>query len=372
MEISPEVEQTRGSGTLMLHLLGRCNLQCLHCYMEGSPSRREKLPAESVLEAIGECEILGVGGIYLTGGEPLLYPAIREVITVASQVPGLQITLCTNGTLVKNHHVTFLKDRNVHVNVSIDGEEKFHDEFRQLPGAFRLSERAIRAMAEAGIPVTIVTTISQQNLHALPGLVAWAANVGARKYRVQPLLKLGRGERIAGQRLSVGQMNMMVLQLSDLANRYRSMGLTCSLIGVSRRFLFAHPCGAYVCNGAGCHRRVAKEIKKLVVREDGTVLPEVTNLNHRYALGKIGDGPLSSMVNRYFDDGGYQRFDRLCRALYAEVLPAWESEVVPWDQIVAEHSHTFSDRPFDDESGDRLPAFGCGDHAELIPLSSLN
>jgi hypothetical protein len=29
------------SGTLMLHLLGRCNLSCVHCYMEGGPTREE-------------------------------------------------------------------------------------------------------------------------------------------------------------------------------------------------------------------------------------------------------------------------------------------------------------------------------------------
>jgi len=44
------------------------------------------------------------------------------------------------------------------------------------------------------------------------------------------------------------------------------------------------------------------------------------------------------LVSRYFRDG-YSEFDQLCHTAYAEVLPTWESVVVPWDQIVAQRSH---------------------------------
>jgi MoaA/NifB/PqqE/SkfB family radical SAM enzyme len=223
------------------------------------------------------------------------------------------------------------------VNISIDGEREFHDRFRNLPGAFSATERGMRAIVEAGIPVTIVTTISQGNLHSLSKLVEWAGSSGAVQFRAQPLLRLGRGVDISDQCLTNDQLNRMLLQLSDLANIYRPRGLRCSIVGVSRRFLQAHPCGAYVCNGEGCHRRISQEIKKLVVREDGTVLPEITNLSHNFALGKIDDGPLSSMVNRYFEDG-YARFDQLCRSIYAEIIPKWDSALIPWDQIVADRS----------------------------------
>lgn len=344
MEISPETGSAQRSATLMLHLLGRCNLQCLHCYMGGSPSRREQLPLEPVMAAIAECEQLDIGALYLTGGEPLLYPGLPDVLTAAAQVPGLRVTLCTNGTLITPRHATIFRDRGTEVNISIDGDPQFHDHFRNLSGAFHAAERGIRTLVEAGVRITIVTTISQGNMGSLSSLVEWAARCGAVQLRVQPLLQLGRGAQIADQCLTAQQMDRLLLQLSDLANRYRSNGLKCSLVGVSRRFLLTHPCGAYVCNGAGCHRRVAKEIKKLIVREDGTVLPEATNLSQDFSLGNIQDGPLSMLVSRYFEDG-YQRFDQLCRTTYSEVLPTWEPAVVPWDQIVAERSHRWRPRP---------------------------
>jgi MoaA/NifB/PqqE/SkfB family radical SAM enzyme len=339
MEISAEIGKEGGSGILMLHLLGRCNLKCLHCYMDGSPLRREELPLDLVVGALAECGKLGIGSVYLTGGEPLLYRGLREVL-MAARIPGVQVTLSTNGILMTERRAALLREVGVRTNISIDGEAAFHDHFRALPGAFSAAEKGVRTLVKIGVPVTIVTTISRDNLHSLPRIAQWAAEAGAVQFRVQPLLKLGRGTEIADERLTTEQMNRLVLQLSDLASLYRTRGMGCCINGVSRRFLEAHPCGAYVCNGAGCHRRVAREIKKLVVREDGTVLPEATNLSHEFALGKIQDGPLSMLVSRYFEHG-YDKFDQLCRTTYAEVIPTWESAVVPWDQIVAERSHNW-------------------------------
>jgi MoaA/NifB/PqqE/SkfB family radical SAM enzyme len=238
--------------------------------------------------------------------------------------------------------VTVLREVGARVHVSIDGPALFHNLFRRSKGAFQATERGVRALTAAGIPVTIVSTISQGNLDTLSFLAEWAHNVRADQLRIQPLLDLGRGHRIAEQRLTSEQLDRLLLQLSDLANTYGRRGLACSLIGVTRRFLLAHPCGAYVCNGMGCHRRVAREIKKIVVREDGTVLPEVTNLNHAFAIGNLYSGSLAAQVIRYFERG-YERFDRLCRTSYAEVVTTWPAVVVPWDQILAERSYAWQD-----------------------------
>jgi MoaA/NifB/PqqE/SkfB family radical SAM enzyme len=256
-------------------------------------------------------------------------PCSLKALRVAARVPKLEITLCTNATLFSDRHAALLKDVGAKVNISVDGDERFHDHFRSFPGAFRSTELGLRRAVEAGILATVVTTISRANLHLLPFMVEWAASFGAVQFRAQPLLRLGRGNGISEQCLTNHEMDRLLLQLTDLANAYRSRGLKCNVVGASRSFLRKHPCGAYVCNGSGCHRRVAQEIKKLVIREDGTILPEITNLSHEFAIGNIEDGPLSTLVNLYFEEG-YRRFDQLCRATYAEVLSGWDSEYVPW------------------------------------------
>lgn len=374
MEISSETGNSQ-SATLMLHLLGRCNLTCMHCYMEGAPTRKEQLSLDRVLEVIGECSGLDIGALYLTGGEPLLYKGLPEVLRVAGRISGLRVTVCTNATLMNASYASLLSEVDAKVNVSIDGEAGFHDYFRGLPGAFRASERGIRNIVECGIPLTIVTTISQSNLNSLPVMVEWAAQIGASQFRVQPLLRLGRGLEITDQCLTTDQTNRLLLELSDLANIYSPRGLKCSFIGAARRFLLAHPCGAYVCNGAGCHRRVAREIKKIVVREDGTILPEVTNLNRRFTLGHIEEAPLSVLVSRYFERG-YDKFDRFCRKTYAEVLPTWESAIVPWDQILSEKSHLWTAAEASElpvlECGSCSPSHGSSEACCVEPTTAMN
>ena len=174
MDISSETGDSR-SATLMLHLLGRCNLTCLHCYMEGSPLRREQLPLEWVLRSVAECEPLGIGALYLTGGEPLLYPSLRRVLESTASTSGLKVTVCTNGTLITSDWAALLRETGAQVNISIDGDAEFHDHFRNLHGSFRAAERGVRILVQAGIPVTIISTISRRNRHCLASLAAWAA-----------------------------------------------------------------------------------------------------------------------------------------------------------------------------------------------------
>jgi Fe-coproporphyrin III synthase len=347
---------------LMLHLLGRCNLECAHCYMEGSPRRHERLALDAVLRALDECRSLGLGSISITGGEPLLYPDLDCVLESAAQNSGVSITLCTNGTLITARRAAKFREIGLRLSVSIDGRPAFHDEFRNARGAFADTERGVRIAIENGIPVTIISTISRMNLDDLAYIVDWTARVGADRFFAQPLLNLGRGKQIADKCLTFDEMNRLILKLSDLANNSKYSHLTCQLIGPKKKFLLEHPCGAFVRNGLRCHRGVSKEIRKLVIREDGTVLPEIPNLSPRFALGKIWDAPLSELIDRYFGRG-YDEFDRLCRSAYAKILPTWDCVIVPWEQIVSEYSETWisdSDEPTLDDSCGRCanPKYG--------------
>ena len=324
------------SASLMLHLTGRCNLECRHCYMDGGPWRRERLPITWVLDAIRAAPELGIGSLFLTGGEPMMYPHLVEVLKQAGETDGLGVTLSTNATLVNERFAEALAANNVRVHVSIDGKPGFHDEFRGEPGAFARTETGLAELQRAGVPFTIVTTISRDNLADFNHIAAWAVAAGAERLLVQPLLRLGRGREIGDRMLSSPELLQLIMGVSDFANR-ADRPIKASIIGGSKRFFLAHPCAAYVCNGGGCHRGVSKEIKKIVVRETGVILPEATNLDQSYAIGRVEDGPLTALIPAYFATG-YQAFDRLCRAAYHEYVPDWPDPLLPWDQILAERS----------------------------------
>jgi len=295
------------------------------------------LPADLVCRALTEAEFLGVRTVHLTGGEPFLYPDLRGVLAFAAQQRQFQLFVSTNGTRIGPEEVQWMKTARAGAQISIDGPEQYHDRFRGMPGAFAQACRAIRLLVSEDLPVTVVVTITRDNLDCLPWLAEWALRHHVGRISVQPLQALGRGSAIADSKLSEQQVCTLFARLSDLGHAYANTSLRFSLHYKARGFLLEHPCAAYVCNGAGCHRLVSKEIKRLIIREDGTVLPEIATLNPRFALGNISDAPLPDLVKKYFADG-YVDFQNFCRAIYREVIPASTSPIIPWDELVSERS----------------------------------
>lgn len=322
-------------GILVLYLTDLCNLECLHCSTQAGPGRSTQLPLTLVLRSLREVRSLGIGTIHLSGGEPFLYPQLAEVLTcAAAQEAALSVS--TNGTLIGEREVALLRECGARAQVSIDGPQAYHDRFRACAGAFERAGKAIDRLVAARVPVTIVTTVCQDNQGSLVWLAGWAAEKGVEQLTVQPLLQLGRGAGLRSSKLTAQQTCRLMLQLSDLGHAYQGglrFGLACRTV----QFLRDHPCAAYVCNGTTCHRQVVKEIKKLIVRPDGAVLPESPSLDDQFALGHLHDGTLAELVQAYFADG-YAAFDRLCRAAYEQILPLWTAPIIPWEEVISECS----------------------------------
>jgi MoaA/NifB/PqqE/SkfB family radical SAM enzyme len=336
----PRMPMPHRPGIMLIHLHDRCNLLCQHCYLDAAPWGQKSLPLELVLRCIGEAPSLGVATLILSGGEPFLYPGLPEVLTYAAQQHGLSVYVSTNGTQIGHDEATRLRDTRATVNVSIDGPEAYHDTVRGREGTFRLARSGIRRLVAAGVPTGIAVTLCRDNLKWLSWLAEWACELGVKQLIAQPLLQLGRGVQIRERKLSEEQLCDLVLQMSDLGREYTTRGLRFMLACRTRQLLSDHPCAAYVCNGSECHRGVVKEIKKLVIREDGTVLPESPSMNYRFALGSVHDRTLRELTTHYFANG-YAQFDRLCRSVYYDVMPTWTSPLVPWDEILAERSWEF-------------------------------
>ncbi len=334
IEIATSPQQ---AGVLIIHLLDRCNLHCQHCYIEAAKDGDQYLPRHLIIRTLLETERLGIRTVYLTGGEPILHPDLAAILLYKRIKKAFQWAICTNGTLIGRAEAALLKAAHTNAQVSIDGDENYHDAFRGSDGAFRRAREGIQALLAAGVPVTVVVTICQDNLGCLPKLAEWAWRMGVQRISVQPLQDVGRGANIHRKKLSQQQISELFLSLSDLGHKYRNRHIRFSLTYYSRSHLLAHPCAAYVCNGDKCHRQVSKEIKKLVIRENGVVLPEVPTLNPSFSLGNIYDDSLCDLVARYMANG-YEDFHSFCRKVYEEVMPEFQAPIVPWNEIISERS----------------------------------
>lgn len=174
----------------------RCNARCLHCYSESGPGVHHPLEltteeAFRVIDQLAEAGLLSLG---FSGGEPLLRRDIFQLIERA--VHGdLAVSIGTNGALIDDQLVRRLKNSGVRsMTVSLDGvTAEMHEHFRQLPGLFRRTLRAIELLVKHGLRVVISFTPTRLNHHHGPDVVRLAYELGAAAVNMSEYVPAGRG-----------------------------------------------------------------------------------------------------------------------------------------------------------------------------------
>ena len=82
-------------GTLMLNVTLRCDLACAHCHQSCSPSRTEEMSRETMLSALELTRLVRPALLDITGGEPELWPHLRELVALARS-EGVAMRVRTN------------------------------------------------------------------------------------------------------------------------------------------------------------------------------------------------------------------------------------------------------------------------------------
>jgi len=144
---------------LMLEPLFRCNLSCAGCGKIQYPAHilKKDLPLEDALRAVDEC---GAPMVSIPGGEPLLYPYIRELVDELIK-RRKYIYLCTNAVILKEKLEAgwFKPSKYLTFSVHMDGQEEHHDFAVCREGTYVKATEGIRMAAEQGFRVTTNTTL---------------------------------------------------------------------------------------------------------------------------------------------------------------------------------------------------------------------
>lgn len=102
----------------------RCNLRCRYCMPECGVkkiSHAEILTLEEILRVAEIFSRLGIKKIRITGGEPLLRKNLSDLIKRIKNIPGIeQVTLTTNGVLLKNFYDELSAAGLDGINLSLD------------------------------------------------------------------------------------------------------------------------------------------------------------------------------------------------------------------------------------------------------------
>jgi cyclic pyranopterin phosphate synthase len=159
---------------LRISVTDRCNFRCIYCMPRDvfGPDyaflpRSELLSFEEIARLARVFRSQGVEKIRLTGGEPLLRKNLERLIELLADIPGIDLTLTTNGSLLEKKARTLRSAGLKRVTVSLDS----------------LDERTFRMMNDADFPVAQV----------LAGIDA-AAAAGLAPVKINMVVKRGANE----------------------------------------------------------------------------------------------------------------------------------------------------------------------------------
>ena len=174
---TPTLVDTRGRALrdLRISVTDRCNFRCTYCMPKEVYGRDFQFLERSQLLSFDEIHRMvkvfhghGIEKVRITGGEPLVRRQLEKLIGMLAQEPGLDLTLTTNGSLLKQK-AQALKDAGLNrVTVSLDS----------------LDDAVFRAMNDVDFPVAKV----------LEGIEE-ADRVGLKPIKVNMVVKRGSNDQ---------------------------------------------------------------------------------------------------------------------------------------------------------------------------------
>ncbi len=179
---------------LWFHITNRCNLTCRHCLFASSPEDAAELEASVILQRAAEAHEHGCRIFSLTGGEPLVHRQFDEIMSGLLALPDSRVVILTNGLRLEQvfSHKQWDWSR-IHLQVSVDGLEKRHDQIRG-PGSFRKLREQLLWLQQLQMPFTVSMCVERSNLGEMSGVVDFAADCGASGLHFMWYFIRGRGD----------------------------------------------------------------------------------------------------------------------------------------------------------------------------------
>jgi cyclic pyranopterin phosphate synthase len=155
--------------TLRISITDRCNFRCVYCmpkevfgrdhvFLE----RRELLTLEELARVATIFARLGVRTVRITGGEPLVRRNVEHLVELLAGIPGLEVAMTTNGSLLAQKAEALAAAGLDRVTVSLDSVDD--DAFRAMNDVDFPVQRVfegIEAAAAAGLPVKVNAVVKR-------------------------------------------------------------------------------------------------------------------------------------------------------------------------------------------------------------------
>ncbi len=102
------------SGTIRLVLSSKCNFKCKFCFAEGEDKKDRTLDIDYIKKILKISKEFGIKNVKLTGGEPLLYPNLEELLRFIKDEDFKYLDITTNVSLLDDKMIDLLNQYSVY------------------------------------------------------------------------------------------------------------------------------------------------------------------------------------------------------------------------------------------------------------------
>ena len=182
--------------SVQLSVTGSCNCRCRHCFVEAPHAKYRELSLSEIIGILDQLEALGIHKIGLTGGEPLLHPDFFRIVEEMGKRRLVLSTLYTNGLLLSDKVLTFLKDhmQSPDLQISFDGLHT-HDWMRGIEGAEERTVSAIKRAVTHRFSTHISMMLFRDNRNDLFENIRFLSSLGVQSIKVSAVENLGEWKR---------------------------------------------------------------------------------------------------------------------------------------------------------------------------------
>lgn len=137
-----------------------CNLKCIHCYNEADAAHGSTMNIAKFKHIIDEIEKFGMRKIQIIGGEPfVLQKNLFEYLDYCKEKFDY-IEIFTNGTLISDEWIEYLKMNNINIALSVYSyEESEHNKVTKDSSSWKRTNETIKKLHSAKIKYRVKNVI---------------------------------------------------------------------------------------------------------------------------------------------------------------------------------------------------------------------
>lgn len=180
------VSFSKNAVNVFFHILTRCNLNCVHCYINPRQHGTQTLPIETIeLWLNAFAAKAPKANLIFLGGEPTLHPDLSAAVRYARQLGFQSITIDTNGYLFCDVLSKITPDDVDFMSFSLDGATRPTNDAIRGQGCYDQCLSGIRQANAGGFKTSLIYTVSAANIHELADMAPLVLDLGVDRFFIQ-------------------------------------------------------------------------------------------------------------------------------------------------------------------------------------------